>query len=104
MTTADLDSPVQAKPSLVIVSREKEIGLLASSLGYQVAGIMDRSPDAGWGGLTVLGPDTDWPAVRRSLPTVLAAVAIDSPAVKAKLIPGIYELEHLATLVSPSAE
>jgi sugar O-acyltransferase (sialic acid O-acetyltransferase NeuD family) len=95
---------VSTKPPLVIVSREKEIGVLAVSLGYEVAGVVDRSPDAGWGGLAVLGTDSDWLDIRRSWPGVLAAVAIDSPKLKAKLVPAIYQLDHLATLVSPAAQ
>jgi len=89
--------------SLVIVSREKEIAVLAASLGYQVAGIVERSSDANWNGFVILGSDDDWARIRQMNPGMLAAIALDPPNLKAKLVPAIYAVAELATLVSPMA-
>jgi sugar O-acyltransferase (sialic acid O-acetyltransferase NeuD family) len=88
---------------LIIVSREKEIAVLAEGLGYQVAGVVDRSSDKNWNGFTILGNDNDWGRIRQMFPGALAAMALDPPELKAKLIPSIYGVAELATLVSPMA-
>ena len=92
-----------ANRTLVIVSREKEIALLAEGLGYQVAGVVDQSSDKNWNGLVILGDDNDWGRIRQMFPGVLAAIALDPPRLKAKLIPSTYDVAELATLVSPMA-
>jgi sugar O-acyltransferase (sialic acid O-acetyltransferase NeuD family) len=92
-----------ANRTLVIVSREKEIAVLAEGLGYHIAGIVDRSSDANWNGFAILGSDDDWVRIRQMNPGLLAAIALDPPKLKAKLIPSIYGVAELATLVSPMA-
>ncbi len=92
-----------ANRTLVIVSREKEIAVLAEALGYYIAGVVDRSSDANWNGFPILGSDDDWVRIRQMNPGTLAAMALDPPKLKAKLIPSVYGVAELATLVSPTA-
>jgi sugar O-acyltransferase (sialic acid O-acetyltransferase NeuD family) len=92
-----------ANRTLVIVSREKEVAVLAEGLGYRVAGVIDRSSDANWNGFAILGSDDDWVRIRQMNPGILAAIALDPPKLKAKLIPSIYGVAELATLISPMA-
>jgi hypothetical protein len=73
-----------ANRTLVIVSREKEIAVLAEGLGYHIAGIVDRSSDANWNGFAILGSDDDWVRIRQMNPGLLAAIALDPPKLKAK--------------------
>jgi len=92
-----------ANRTLVIVSREKEIALLAEGLGYHVVGVLDRSSDKSWNRFNILGNDDDWERVRQMFPGVLAVIALDPPRLKAKLVPSTYGIAELATLVSPMA-
>jgi len=71
---------------IAIVSVEWDVVDLIESIGaYRIAGFIDASPDCVTRDVGYLGSDDAWPKIHADLPDLKIALAIDSPAARARL-------------------
>lgn len=95
-------------PQVAIVSVEWDVVDLIESIGgYTIAGFFDAAPDCEVGEFRYLGRDDAWSGIRSEIPDLKIALAIDHPAVRARLFKhygnAIVALHSSAAYISPRA-
>ena len=91
------------KQPVVLVSLDKDLlDILQNSSEFEPIGLLDPDPAAGSAACPHLGDDSDWPALVSRRPDVRVVLAVDPPALKARLA-AHYGADRLAGVRAPDA-